>query len=95
MYQVFFILVLRVFSVLSVKSENYSIPNKPVVSAKNWYVILFQVDSIYIQISPKKPEQVQRREVTGSVQSLKPADLRSAADEPPRKSRKQKLDKWQ
>ena len=43
----------------------------------------------------KKPAQVQRREVTSSVQSLKLADLKSAADEPPRKSRKQKLDKWQ
>ena len=43
----------------------------------------------------KKPVQVRRREVTSSVQSLKLADLKSAADEPPRKSRKQKLDKWQ
>ena len=46
-------------------------------------------------IQSKKPEQVRRREVTSSVQSLKLADLKSAADEPPRKSRKQKLDKWQ
>ena len=46
-------------------------------------------------IQSKKPEQVRRREVTGSVQSLKLADLKSVADEQPRKSRKQKLDKWQ
>ena len=43
----------------------------------------------------KKPEKVGRREVTSCVQSLKLADLESAADGPPRKSRKQKLDKWQ
>ena len=46
-------------------------------------------------IQSKKPAQVRRREVTGSVQSLKLADLKSVADEQPRKSRKQKLDKWQ
>ena len=51
------------------------------------------MDTTYIQISQKKPAQVWRREVTSSVQSLKLADLKSAADEPPRKSRKQKLDK--
>ena len=76
--------------------ENYSIPNKPIESAKK--LVRDTLPSgfdIHIQISQKKPEQVRRREVTSSVQSLKLADLKSAADEPPRKSRKQKLDKWQ
>ena len=58
-------------------------------------MILFQVDTTYIQISQKNPEQFRRKEVTRSVQSLKLADLKSAADEPLRRSRKQKLDKWQ
>ena len=43
-------------------------------------------------IQSKKPEQVQRREVTCSIQSLKLANLKSAADDPPRRSRKQKVD---
>ena len=51
MYQVFLTPSLGVFSVLSVQSENYSIQNKPVVSVKKWYVILFQVDSTHIQIT--------------------------------------------
>ena len=36
-----FTLSLGVFSVSSVYREDYSIPNKPVESAKNWFVILF------------------------------------------------------
>ena len=31
--------------------EDYSIPNKPVESAKNWFVILFKVDTTYIQFT--------------------------------------------
>ena len=46
-------------------------------------------------IQSKKPEQVQRREVTCSIQSLKLANLKSAADDPPRRSRKQKVDQLQ
>ena len=91
----FFTLSLGVFGVSSVYREDYSIPNKPVESAKNWFVILFYMETTCIQFSQKNPEQVRRREVTSSVQILKLADLKSAADEPPRKSCKQKLDKWQ
>ena len=44
------------------------------------------METTCIQFSQKKPEQVRRREVKSSVQILKLADLKSAADEPSRKS---------
>ena len=96
MYQVFFTLSLGVFSDSSVYRENYSIPpNKPVVSAKNWFVILFQVDSIYIQTSPKNLNKFEEEKSQVLFKASSWADLKSAADEPTRKSRKRKLNKWQ
>ena len=61
MYQVFD----SVFQVCTEKITVYRINLLQV--QKNWFVILFQVDSIYIQRSKKKLEQVRRREVASSV----------------------------
>jgi len=76
-------------------NREITVPNKPDESVKKLVRdTLLRGYDIYPKQS-KKPAQVRRREVTSSVQSLKLADLKLAADEPPRKSRKQKLDKWQ
>ena len=58
-------------------------------------MILFTVDSSHIQISQKNLYKFEEEKSQSSVQSLKLADLKSAAEEPPRKRRKHKLDKWQ
>ena len=61
---------------------------------KNW--LLFQLDSTYISKSVKK--NLYKFEEEKSQVLLKAsswADLKSAADEPPRKIRKEKQDKWQ
>ena len=77
----------------SVQKAVYSVRNKPVCEFKNWCVTTLLQGYVIYPIQSKKPEQVRRRDVTSSVQSLKLADLKSAANEPPRNSRKQKLDK--
>ena len=82
------------FQVCTKKITVYRI--NPLQVQKNWFVILFQVDSTYISKSVKK--NLKKFEEENSQVPFKASswtDLKSAADEPPRKSRKQKLDKWQ
>ena len=50
---------------------------------------------IHIQISQKKLKKFEEEKSQVPLKASSWADLKSAADEPPRKSRKQKLDKWQ
>ena len=81
------------FQVCTEKITVYRINLLKVRETGSWYSSKWKR---HIQFSRKKLNKFEEEEeVTSSVQSLKLADLKSAADEPPRKSRKQKLDKWQ
>ena len=84
------------FSVSIVYRENYSIPNKPVESAKKLVGdTLPSGFDIHIQISQKNLNKFQEEKSQVLFKASIWDDLKSAVDEPPRKSRKQKLDKWQ
>ena len=76
--------------------RNYSIPNKSFESAKK--LVRDTLPSgfdIHIQISQKNLKKFEEEKSQVPFKASSSADLKSAADEPPRKSRKQKLDKWQ